>query len=92
MPVTYMHIEWPDHTTDQVYSPSRVIREYFKPGENLPIEMFSATCAKALHEASERVRQKFGMTCTGAMAESQRINSLCEIYGNSKKVKIVSIK
>ena len=92
MPVTYVHIEWPDHTIDQVYSPSRVIRKYFKPGEDLSIAMFSATCTKALNEASERVRQKFGMTCTAAMAESHRINTLCDAYDNSKKVKIVSIK
>ena len=91
MPVTYVHIEWPDRTIDHVYSPSSVIRKYFKSEEYLSIEMFSATCTKALNEASERVRQKFGITCTAAKAESQRINALCETYDNSKKVKIVSI-
>jgi len=91
MPVTYIHIEWPDHTADRVVSPSRVIKKYFRPEEYLSIEMFSATCTKALDEASERVRQKFGYACTAAKAESQRIDTLCETYDNSKKVKIISI-
>ena len=92
MPVTYVHIEWPDHKTDHLYSPSSVIQEYFKPGEDLSIEIFLATCTKGLNKASERVQQKFGYACTSAMAELERINILCQDYDISKKVKIVSIK
>lgn len=92
MPVTYVHIEWPDHKTDKVYSPSSVIKEYFKSGEYLSIEKFLATCTKGLLEANERVRQKFGYACMSTMAESERIHILCQDYDASKKVKVVSIK
>lgn len=92
MPVTYVQIEWPDHKTDQVYSPSSVIKEYFKPGEDLSIEVFLATCTKGLQEANERVRQKFGYACMSTMAELERIHIICQEYDISKKVKIVSIK
>ena len=92
MPVTYVYIEWPDHKTDQVYSPSSIIKKYFSSGEELTIENFLTACTEGLEKASERVQQKFGYACTSAMAETQRINLLCQAYGNSKKVKIVSIK
>ncbi len=92
MPVTYVHIELPDHKKDQIYSPSSIIQEYFNPGEVLSVDTFLTICTKSLNEASERVRQKFGYACTSAMAESQRINTLCQNYDTSKKIKIVSIK
>jgi uncharacterized repeat protein (TIGR04042 family) len=91
MPITYVHIEWPDHKTGQVYSPSSVIKEYFKSGERLSVEKFLAACTEGLNAASERVQQKFGYTCTSAIAELERINILCQNYDISKKVKIISV-
>ena len=91
MPVTYVHIEWPNHKTDHVYAPSSVIQEYFKSGEYLSVEIFLAACSEGLHKASERVEQKFGYSCTSAIAELERINTICQNYDTSKKVKIVSV-
>ena len=92
MPITYVHIELPDQTKDQIYSPSSVIKEYFNPGEDLTVSKFLTTCNEGLQEASERVRQKFGYACTSAIAESQRIHTLCKNYDSSKKIKIISFK
>ncbi|WP_010179480.1 MSMEG_0570 family nitrogen starvation response protein [Aquimarina agarilytica] len=92
MPVTYVNIEWPDNKTDQVYSPSSIVEDYFSSGQEITVEEFLSTCNTALNEASERVRQKYGYACTSAQAESHRINELCQTYEHSKKVKIVSIK
>jgi len=92
MPITYVHIEWPDNQTDQVYSPSSVIEDYFKVGETLRIDTFLERCNSSLNEASERVRKKFGYACTSAEAESYRIKLKCEDYDVSKNVKIMSIK
>lgn len=92
MPVTYIHIELPDQKKDKIYSPSSVIREYFNPGEIHSIDNFLTICSKGLNEASERVRQKFGYACTSAIAESQRMNTVCKNYDTSKKIKIISIK
>ena len=91
MPITYVHIEWPDHKTDKVYSPSSVIKEYFIAGENLSVKSFMDTCTKGLLKANERVFQKFGFACTSALSESERIHILCQKYDASKKVKIISI-
>lgn len=92
MPITYLDIEWPDHEKDQVYSPSSIIEDYFKPEENLAIEEFSKRCNKALYEASERVRLKFGYGCTSAQAESLRITAKCKEYDAEYKVKIGPFK
>lgn len=92
MPVTYVNIEWPDSQTDQIYSPSSVIEEYFKVGESISINDFLTKSNEGLAEASERVRKKFGYACTSAQAESDRIKERCDVYDASKKVKIISIK
>ena len=92
MPVTYVHIKWPDNTKDQVYSPSTVIENYFTPEEELPITEFNKICNESLDKASDRVAQKFGFGCTAAMAEKKRIQSECKKYKNTEKVKIIAIK
>ncbi|CAM4293800.1 MSMEG_0570 family nitrogen starvation response protein [Zobellia roscoffensis] len=89
MPITYVNIEWPDNQKDQVYSPSSVINEYLKPGESLSLEEFLTRCTTGLNEASERVRLKFGYSCTSAQAESSRISEKCQNYDAKKIVKIV---
>jgi uncharacterized repeat protein (TIGR04042 family) len=92
MPVTHVNIEWPDHKTDQIYSPSSVIEEYFEVGAILTISDFLAKCNAGLSEASERVRLKFGYACTSAQAETFRIKDRCDAFKATENVKILSIK
>lgn len=92
MPITYMNIEWPNKKDDQVYSPSSIIKTFFKPQEQLTVKQFKETCTQSLEEASERVRQKFGYACTSAMAEAKRISALCETYDKEDSIKIISFK
>jgi len=92
MPITYVHIKWPDDAEDHIYSPSRVIENYFTSEQEITISEFNNICGESLDEASERVAQKFGYACTSAMAEKQRIQKLCKNYRETEKVKITSIK
>lgn len=92
MPVTYVHIEWPDKEPDQIYSPSSIIENYFTPGNSISVNEFSKSCKDGLGEASERVRQKFGFACTSAQAELHRITEKCKNYTTDTSVKIISIK
>ena len=92
MPVTYVYIEWPDGETDQVYSPSSVVEEYFSPGGSMEIKAFAETCSESLAKASERVRQKFGYACTSAQAEQHRISERCKTFDKSSSVKIIAVK
>ncbi len=92
MPVTHVHIEWPDQETDQVYSPSSIIEDYFTVGATLCIDEFAKACNESLNEANGRVRQKFGFACTSAQAELHRISEKCKTYDATKRVKIIAIQ
>lgn len=92
MPVTYVHIKWPDQVEDQIYSPSSIIKNYFVPEQEITIAEFHTKCTESLNEASGRVAQKFGFACTSAMAEDIRISSLCKNYKETEIVEIISIK
>ena len=73
-----MQIEWPNGTTDQVYSPSSVIREFFEEGEALSVADFEAQVTAALERASERVQEVYGMRCASAQKEAQRLQSVIQ--------------
>lgn len=68
MPETTFTAELPDGTFQPCYSPSSVVKNYFTPGQEIPAEEFIRLSRAALQEASERVRQKFGFSCTAASA------------------------
>lgn len=75
-----MHIEWPDATPDRVYSPSSVIREFFESGDRLSIAEFETQITRALTRARERVREVYGMECTAASAELQRVQAALQTF------------
>ena len=92
MPEIYMQIEWPDNRMDQVYSPSSIIADFFKKGESLPLSAFENKVVEALHQASNRVRAKFGYECTSALGEIERIRFMVSTMGDkSRDVKILSL-
>lgn len=91
MPVTHLHIKWPDNTKDKVYSPSSVIEKYFSAKQEIPVNKFHSLCSESLDEASNRVAQKFGFACTSAAAEKKRIQLLCSRYEASEMVEIVGV-
>lgn len=73
MPEVYLPIEWPDRTTDRIYSPSTIINTYFKAGDQLTVAEFEVKITEALTQASQRVKEKFGFECSSAQAELQRL-------------------
>jgi uncharacterized repeat protein (TIGR04042 family) len=78
MPEVYMHIEWPDESTDRVYSPSSVIRDFFEEGETLSVPEFETRVVEALNRARDRVREVYGMECTSARQELRRLRTATE--------------
>jgi uncharacterized repeat protein (TIGR04042 family) len=75
MPEVYMRIQWPDETTDRVYSPSSVIRDFFEEDEEMTVAAFEERITNALTRAGERVREVYGMECTSARQELRRLQS-----------------
>lgn len=73
MPETPFTVLLPDGSSRHCYSPSSVVREYFKSGDTLSAAEFIDSSRLALNEASERVRRKFGFSCTAAASSLSQI-------------------
>ncbi len=78
MPVMHFHLRWPDGQSTRCYSPSLVIKDYFRPGTVYPLPEFMRDVRTALGIASERVRAKFGHPCSLALGQLARIETLAE--------------
>lgn len=75
MPEMRFRVRWPDERESVCYSPSLIIKEYFVPGEAYAVEEFVRRSREALGIASERVKQKYGFYCTGAMGQLAEIEA-----------------
>ncbi|MEM6260628.1 MAG: MSMEG_0570 family nitrogen starvation response protein [Planctomycetota bacterium] len=90
MPETYLHVEWGDRTKRSYYSPSTVVHQYLNPGETYPTDDFVEICRKAYQEASDRVKAKYGMACTGAATSFAKIESDAHQQAHSGPVTILT--
>lgn len=91
MPEVHMQIEWPDESSDRVYSPSSVIREFFEEGEQLSVSAFEERVTQALNRASERVREVYGMECASAKQELQRLRAAVRDRAEEGTVTVVEL-
>ena len=78
MPEMRFRIRWPDGTSESCYSPSLVIKDFFSPGRTYPLADFVARSRSALNIASERVKAKYGFTCSSAMDQLARIETAAQ--------------
>jgi len=91
MPAVYFTIQLPDGEQKECYSPSSVIKKFFQEGEEMPVSDFVARSREALAEASERVRKKFGFTCSAAASQLADIELWTRPYSGQGTVRILSI-
>jgi len=80
MPEIRFDVRWPDGTLERCYSPSLVVRELLPPGK-LPVFEFMERVRAALHIGAERVRLKYGFSCSAALdqlAALERRADLCD--------------
>lgn len=89
MPEMYFRVRWPDGESEQCYSPSLVIIDHLTPGDAYPVSEFIARCETALNEASERVRQKYGFTCSSAMDQLGRIHEKAEKFAKTPEGEVL---
>ena len=76
MPAMHFQLRWPDDSETRCYSPSLVIKDYFRPGTTYPLTLFMKQVREALNIASERVRAKYGFACSQAMDQLGRIEHI----------------
>ncbi|WP_195819989.1 MSMEG_0570 family nitrogen starvation response protein [Roseobacter sp. MH60115] len=91
MPETRFTVRWPDGQTEQLYSPSTVVREYLAAGTTYPLEDFTQRCRIALEQASMRVEAKYGYRCTSADAQLADIERTVSTFSAPADVVCLSI-
>ncbi len=75
MPEMRFRIRWPDGRRETCYSPSLVIKDYFVPGRDYPVEDFVAKSREALTIASDRVQARYGFPCSLALGQLREIEA-----------------
>jgi uncharacterized repeat protein (TIGR04042 family) len=91
MPALTFDIEWPDGEVMNCYSPSTVIRDYFRGGTSMTVGDIMETCQVALGLASARVEHRFGFRCTEAEAQRDAILDKARCFGKHQMVRILEI-
>jgi uncharacterized repeat protein (TIGR04042 family) len=91
MPEVIFTIQLPDGTIKQCYSPSSVVHRYFAAGEEMPATEFCRRSQVALTAASERVRLKFGFSCSSASAQLAEIERWISSVPGHAIIRILSM-
>ncbi len=73
MPEMTFSVRWPDGAVIDCYSPSTTISTYFQSGQSYSVSEFVDRAREALNVASERVRQRYGYTCSSALDQMGKI-------------------
>ncbi|MCW2558417.1 MAG: hypothetical protein JWP55_2381 [Mycobacterium sp.] len=92
MPEMTFDVQWPDGRVQRCYSPSLVMHDYLSTGSDYTVADFLDRSGTALHEASERVRAKFGFACTSAAATNEEITDTATEFPSDALVRIVGMR
>ncbi|MGK2881350.1 MAG: MSMEG_0570 family nitrogen starvation response protein [Mycobacterium sp.] len=69
MPEMTFTVRWPDGAVQNCYSPSLVMHDFLCAEKTYSIDDFMQRTTMALQQASERVKARYGMSCTSAAAQ-----------------------
>lgn len=89
MPEVRFKVRWPDETTSVCYSPSSTIKDFLEAGETYELDDFVSRCQVALQLASERVRKKYGYSCSSAMDQLAKIEHTAKGFKDIPNAKVV---
>lgn len=92
MPEVFFKVQWPDAKTAEYYSPSTAIHAHFKTGDSFVLSEFLDRSRKALHQAAERVRMKYGYYCSSAMDTLSQIESTAESFTDQPEAQVKIIR
>jgi uncharacterized repeat protein (TIGR04042 family) len=92
MPEMTFDVQWPDGRVQRCYSPSLVMHDYLSAGSDYTVADFLDRSFHALHEASERVRAKFGFACSSAAWTEEEISSTATEFPSNATIRIVGMR
>jgi len=88
MPEIRFQIEWPDGSQETCYSPSLIVKDYFAPDNEYALDDFVERSRTSLKIASDRVLAKYGMPCSLALGQLQRIETTATQYSHLPQPKV----
>lgn len=91
MPEMTFEVRWPDGSIQRCYSPSLVIHDYLHTGAAYTVTEFLDRTGRALVEASERLRAKYGFTCTSATETNARIISAANQFPPHAMIEVTAM-
>lgn len=92
MPEVIFKIMWPDGKVDACYSPSTVINNYLKEGDQYSVQDFVELSTNALNLASNKVLQKYGFRCTSAENQLHSIIEKSKSYNSEDMITCLSLE
>lgn len=92
MPEMTVTVRWPDGRVAECYSPSLVMHDHLSPGATYRVDEFTQRSATALAEASERVRARYGFTCSASAASLERIQSTASTFAAADLVEVLDMQ
>ncbi|MCW2494542.1 MSMEG_0570 family nitrogen starvation response protein [Jatrophihabitans sp.] len=92
MPEMTVTVRWPDGRVADCYSPSLVMHDHLQPGTSYRVDDFTQRSTKALGEASERVRARYGFYCTASAASLERIQLTASGFAPTDLVDVLDMQ
>lgn len=91
MPEMTFTVRWPDGRVIDHYSPSLVVHDHLTEGATYDVAEFRERSATALTLAAERVRERFGFTCSSAAESLRSIDRLAASYPPDSSVSVLRL-
>jgi len=91
MPEVHFDVRWPDGARCTYYSPSTAVHQHLRAGERYSVAEFLLKARSALHQASERVRAKYGYTCSSAMSTLSQIEETAQAYAANDRAEVTVV-
>jgi uncharacterized repeat protein (TIGR04042 family) len=66
-----------------------VIKKYLEVGQSYPLSDFVRRSSEALNIASQRVKEKYGFYCTGAMGQLEQITGMAARFSGDSEARVV---
>ena len=92
MPAMRFYVRWPDGHTSDCYSPSLVIKDFFSVGRVYALSDFLTRVRDAYRIANERVREKYGFTCSQAGAQLDEIETIAARFANVDNAEVAVVE
>jgi uncharacterized repeat protein (TIGR04042 family) len=92
MPEMHFRVRLPDGQELRCYSPSLVVRDHIEVGGVYSVSDFVERSRAMLNIASERVKAKFGHSCSAAMAELATIEARAAAFEPEATVTIIAFE